>query len=277
MLVRQLEIRRFRGFEALKLLALNHVVLIGEPRAGRSDVIEGLRRVLSPDSTRSSLSDDIDLYQRDRSFRAEVEVVLGDLGPVLTQQFFDQLEFWHTEESILIDVLDEVEALNDPKVEPVLRLCYRAEWSTAEEIGRHWVDYPKTSDPGAGDFHYVRRADREAIPFFSGGPGIRPLSLAARAIFRRLIDQAQGADFPDHLEQLLDAIRDAAAAFGQSAQVREALELVVEPARLPLDAEGTDVSDLVRFAPEGGVIGAILRSLSATADLGDCAGFLPVE
>lgn len=277
MLVRQLEIRRFRGFEELKLRPAKHAVLVGEPRAGRSDVIEGLRRVLSPDSTRSPLSDDIDFYQRDRSFRAESEVVLGDLGPVLTQQFFDRLEFWDTEESALIDLLDDVEALNDPNVEPVLRLCYRAEWSPTEEVARHWVDYPKTSDPGAGDFHYVRRADREAIPFFFGGRGARPLSLAARAIFRRLIDQAQGADFAPHLEQLLDAIRVAAAAFGQSAQVREALGQVVEPARLPLDADTADVSDLLRFAPEGGVIGAILRSLSATADLGDGAGFLPLE
>ncbi|MDP9225501.1 MAG: hypothetical protein M3P18_16995, partial [Actinomycetota bacterium] len=105
----------------------------------------------------------------------------------------------------------------------------------------------------------------------------RPLSLAARALLRRLIDEAPGADFAPHLEQLLDEIRVAAGGFGQSTQVRAALEQVVDPARLPLDSETTDVNDLIRFAPEGGVVGAILRSLSATADLADGAGFLPLE
>jgi hypothetical protein len=240
-------------------------------------VIEALRRVLSVDSTRAPLSDDVDFFQRDRSFRAEVEVVLGDLGPALTQQFFDQLEFWDLEHSSLIEVLDDMDALNDPGVEPVVRLCYRAEWSQNDEVARHWVDYPKGSDPGAGDYHYVRRADREALPFFTSGRGARPLSLATRAALRRLIEEAPGADFATHLEALLEQIRDAAESFGESAQLQAALGQVVAPGRLPLDVESTDVNDLVRFAPEGGVIGAILRSLSATADLGDGAGFLPLE
>jgi hypothetical protein len=87
--IRRLEIRRFRGFEHVVIVPTGHALVVGEPDAGRSDVMEGLRRVLSPDSTRFLLGDDIDFFQRDRTFRAEVEVVLGDLGPALTQQFFD--------------------------------------------------------------------------------------------------------------------------------------------------------------------------------------------
>jgi predicted ATP-dependent endonuclease of OLD family len=60
MLIRQLNIRRFRGFEELRLMPAEHVVLVGEPRAGRSDVIEALRRILLSDSTRAPLSDDVD-------------------------------------------------------------------------------------------------------------------------------------------------------------------------------------------------------------------------
>jgi putative ATP-dependent endonuclease of the OLD family len=272
-----LEIRRFRGFEYLVIVPTGHALVVGEPRAGRSDVIEGLRRVLSADSTRSLLGDNIDFFQRDRTFRAEVEVVLGDLGPALTQQFFDWLEYWDRDAAELVELLDDAEALNNEALEQVVRLCYRAEWVDAEEVARHWVDYPKTSDPAASDFQLVRRADREALPFFMAARGSRPLSLTARAILRRLIDEAHGADFTAHLEQLLDEIARAAAGFGQSAQVREALELVVDPARQPLGAESRDVNDLLRFAPEGGALGAVLRSLSVTADLADGAGFIALD
>jgi putative ATP-dependent endonuclease of OLD family len=277
MIVRRLEIRRLRGFENLTLVPHGHVALVGEPRAGRSDVIESLRRVLLPDSTRVPLTDDIDFYQRDRTFRAEAEVVLGDLGPVLTQQFLDRLEFWNMEDGALVELLDDADALADEELEPVVRLCYRTEWSHDEELAHHWVDYPKTSDPGAGDFDRVRRADRETLPFFATGTGARPLSLMARAILRRLVDEAQGADFADHLEQLLDEIRAAAAGLGGSVQVRTALERVAEPARLPLDAAEADINDLLRFTPEGGVVGAVLRSLAATLDLGEGVGFIPLD
>ena len=114
-------------------------------------------------------------------------------------------------------------------------------------------------------------------PFFAAGRGARPLSLATRAALRRLIEAAPGADFATHLDGLLDRIREAAEAFGGSAQLQAALGQVLEPSRLPIDAETTAVNDLIRFAPEGGVIGAVLRSLTATADLRDGAGFLPLE
>jgi predicted ATP-dependent endonuclease of OLD family len=128
MIVRRLEIRRFRGFESLTLTPQGHVALVGEPRAGQSDVIESLRRALLPDSTRIPLADDIDFYRRDRTFRAEAEVVLGDLGPALNQQFLDRLEFWNREDNVLVELLDDADALADEALEPVVRLSYRAEW-----------------------------------------------------------------------------------------------------------------------------------------------------
>jgi putative ATP-dependent endonuclease of the OLD family len=50
-----LTVRRFRGFEAATIVPGGHIVLVGEPGAGRSDLIEALDRVLSPDSTRGRL------------------------------------------------------------------------------------------------------------------------------------------------------------------------------------------------------------------------------
>lgn len=275
--IRLVQLRNFRGFQRGLVKPSGHVVLMGEPRAGRSDLVEGLVRALSPDATRLPLTDDLDFYGRERLVPAEVEVTVGDLGPELTQLFFDRLEFRDTETDTLVDELDEVEALDVDNLEQVVRLCYRAEWSGTEELANHWVYFPKTSDPGAGAYDRVRRDDRALLPFFSTAQvGSRPLSLAARTVLRQLIERTPGTDLPEYLDALVGDIRDAAERLGKSAQVRGALESVVSSARLPLGAEGIDVTDLLRFAPEGGVLGAVLRSLAATLDLSDGAGFLPL-
>ena len=86
MIVRSLELRRFRGIEMLTVVPQGHVVVAGEPRAGRSTVLEGLFRALSPDGARGTLGDDLDFHARNRAVRAEVEVVLGDLGDELSQR-----------------------------------------------------------------------------------------------------------------------------------------------------------------------------------------------
>ncbi len=78
--VHRLEVRRFRGFKAATIVPAGHVLLVGEPGAGRSDIIEALDRVLSPDSTRWRLPSEFDFYGRDTRQRAEIEVVLGALG-----------------------------------------------------------------------------------------------------------------------------------------------------------------------------------------------------
>jgi hypothetical protein len=71
---------------------------VGQPGAGRSDLIEALWRVLSPDSTRFPLSEDLDFHKRDLSKRIEIEVVLGELGPEIEQAFLDRLEYWDAEQ-----------------------------------------------------------------------------------------------------------------------------------------------------------------------------------
>jgi putative ATP-dependent endonuclease of OLD family len=277
MQIRLVEIRNFRGFKQASIKPAGHIVLMGEPRAGRSDVVEGLVRTLSTDATRFPLTDDLDFYGRDRTTRPEVEVTLGDLGPELTQLFFDHLEFWDASGENLIETLDEAEELDKDSFEPVVRLCYRAEWSDTEEIANHWVDYPKNSDPDTGDYARVRRSEREALPFYSSSQvGSRPLSLVARAVLRQIVESTPGDDFPTHLEALVDDIRVAAEKLGESVQVRDSLESILAPARLPLDTPSTGVGDLLRFAPEGGVLGSVLRSLSATLDLSDGGGFLPL-
>ena len=59
MKVHYLRITNFRGFEQLELKPQDHVFLVGQPGAGRSDLVEALSRVLSPESARFPLSDDL--------------------------------------------------------------------------------------------------------------------------------------------------------------------------------------------------------------------------
>src|SRR5713226_7900672 len=117
---------------------------MGEPRAGRSDLIEGIRRVLNPDVTRFPLSEPLDFYAGNTTERAEVELIVGDLGADLTQRFFDQLEVWDFSAVTLVPELNEHDEL-PAQHDTVVRLCYRAEWSDEEKQAQHWVDFPKFS------------------------------------------------------------------------------------------------------------------------------------
>ena len=78
MRILRLHVRRFRGFDDLTITPQKHLVLMGEPGAGRSDLVEGLRRVLAPDSTRFPLSEPTDFHVNDLTTRAEIEAYLGD-------------------------------------------------------------------------------------------------------------------------------------------------------------------------------------------------------
>src|SRR5438034_1193222 len=80
-----------RGFLTAKIRPAGHVLVMGEPGTGRSNVVEALLRVFSPEATRLPLTDDLDFFERDRARRIEVEVTVGDLGAELEQVFFDKL------------------------------------------------------------------------------------------------------------------------------------------------------------------------------------------
>lgn len=263
----EIEYRRFRGFRKLRINPHGHVLLIGEPRAGRSDALEGLARVLGGGDGRLPDPDELDFYDRDTATRAEVEVVLADLGPGLEQLFFDQLEFWDTEEDALIEELETPEELDSESVLTVVRLCYRIEWDNDEAAANHWIDFPKNSDPPAGIFRRLSRAERDAIPFVGWTASGRVLSLAPRSSFRDLVERAEGDGFADALDALVDELADQGAELADVDQVASALEAVLAPWRHGLQIGGRRASEIVGFLPEGGAIAAILRSLIPTLDL----------
>ena len=276
MQIRQVDIRHFRGFESLRIIPSGHVLLVGEPRAGRSDVVEALTRVFDPDATRASLTEDFDFFRRDTGTRAEVEVVLGDLGAELEQRFFDQIEFWDASSQSLLPsagpggvVLDDCEL--------VVRLCYRAEWQQDEQLADHWVDFPKFSEPDADDYRRIRRGDHAALPFQRVNASGLPLRLTSRSPFRRIVSQSEGEDFPEALERMVEELRGGSGEFTASVQVQAALRAVFRDIAHPLRVPETLPEDMVKFIPDGGSLPFLLRSFSPTVDLGDEAGQLPIQ
>ena len=267
MRVVQINYRRFRGFRSLEIKPRGHVLLVGEARAGRSDALEGLSRVLGHGTAHVGDPDELDFYKRDTTRRAEVEVVLVDLGDDLEQLFYDYLEFWDTEESELIDELDAADELDDDNVAQAVRLCYRIEWDEADGVARDWVDFPKSSDPDSDLFRRLSRAERQALPFVGWNAPGRVLSLAPRAAFRALVDAAPGDDLEEALDALVESLEEAGADLASVEQVATALEAVIEPWRESLEVSEQPASELVSFLPEGGVVAAILRSLAPAVTL----------
>ena len=261
MRVLRLNIRNFRGLLDVTMYPNGHVVLVGEPRAGRSTVVEALRRVLTPEATRVPLNDDLDFYRRDRSKRIEIEVVLGDLGAVFEQEFFDQLEPWDPESDDVVTETPDPTTLDEEDIELAVRLCYRAQWNDEAELADHWVDFPKLSDVALGQFARVPRRLLRELPVVFVGASSRPLGFGPRSEFRQLVEGTEGEDFAAALEDLLTQLEAGAEAFSETDQVSAALDTVLEPVRRSLGLGTRVASDIVRFLPEGGSLAGILRSL----------------
>jgi putative ATP-dependent endonuclease of OLD family len=293
MRVRQLRISSFRGWRELELRAGQHALVVGEPRAGRSDLVEALRRVLDPDSTRTppnefdvylaapddngpsdeveadSTDDDEEPVDGDNEVdirSAEIEVVLSDLGEVLEQHFFRRLELWDAEGDVLVEA-SAAEDLDEERHELVLRLCYRLRWNPEEGVGEHWVDYPKTSDPDDESYDRARRPDRTVLPFIVLLPG-QPLTLRPGSTFRELLNSG-GDDLATALQALSSAVDSATDGLSATEVVSAVLDDVFEPVRgtLDIDAE-TAIADIVSFRAEGGSVAGLLRALQPALRLG---------
>lgn len=270
-----LALRNFRGLSDLELTPLGHVVLTGEPRAGRSTVAEGLYRALAPNGARGGVNHDLDFTDRDQNEWAEVEAVLGDLDEDLTQRFFDQLEFWDADNDQLIDEMDAVEDLE--KHEAVVRLCYRLRWNEAEEIGEQWVDFPKFSDRESESFSRVRRVDLEALPVFFSRASGPALSLSHESSLRRIVEGGGEGDFRSTLETFVEKVEDLGDDLVESKQLLSALERIIRPISSSLNLDADDLTEGIGFVPAGVALGALLRGLEPTLTLGEEEVSLPLS
>ncbi len=268
MRVRQLHIRNFRGFSALELRpGGTHCVLVGEPGAGRSDIIEGLSRVLALDVASNALPDEYDFNDRRLTQRAEVEITLGDLSEEMKHTFLDRLELWNGEAATLVGELADAQDMDAERFEAVVRICYRAQWSEVEEAATHWVDFAKTSDPATESWDRLGRAQRALLPFVRLRPSSRTLELAPGTAFRHLVEAAAGDDLAAALEALADALEQSADRFATSEQVRAAMETILGPVRSSLARGGNPVDVNLGFLVHGGSLFGVLRTLETALQL----------
>jgi putative ATP-dependent endonuclease of the OLD family len=288
MRVAKLRLQRFRGFESVELVFDGHTVIAGEPRSGRTDIVEALRRVLDPRSTRSRVNP-LDINRRlvpgDPAQSAaatgasqdidegsmlqwtEVEVTLLELGPELEDLLDDYLEPFDSRSGELADGSNAANSVLG------LRLCYRAQYDFESDTGDHWVDSPARSDVDANSFRKVPRADREALPvlFLNAGP---PLQIRAEGAFRALVGDTDAGALDQALAKLDGGIRTATEAFSSSTALSTGVQMVLDSGVGELLSLNS--SDLFTFVPDDGTLATLLRVLQPAATLDD-AGMLPLQ
>lgn len=264
-------IRHFRGFDHVEVVPQGHVLLVGEPRSGRSDLLAALNKVFEVDLTRL---DERDFFRNDVTSDIEIEVTLGDLGTDLEQRFFDELEFWDPATGALVPAGDDLGAL-PANARPALRLAYRGRWDEVDERGDQAIYWSKRSDPSTDSLRRVRREDRKAFPFHHL-PGGRPLNLAPRGLLRSALTGTEAEALADALQAMRDGIDRLSGDLAVAVPVIAALEATIDILRPYLETEAS-VDEIVRFVPDEGSLSGLLRALTPALDLGDDIGFLPLS
>ncbi|MBA3687593.1 MAG: hypothetical protein H0W81_01965 [Chloroflexi bacterium] len=273
--IRHIKIENFRGFAVFETPLRAHAALVGEPGAGRSDLIEALIRTLDPDSLRGRPGNELDLHGFDPSLPAVVEVTVGDLADEVRSALFNHLEFWDRRDERLVTALPAGTAPDADRHESIVRFGYRLAIEDGQPSEK--VYYPKFADPARSSFPRASASERSLISFFwQRGLSTRPLDLAGRGELRRLIDVQTGEPFGEAVDRFMTAVEAAAADFSSQARVAGALQAILEPLRaVRRFDDATDAMELVRFLPDGGAPSGLLRSLAAAITLLDSPEHLP--
>lgn len=259
---------RFRGYAEMVILPGRHAAVVGEPRAGRTDLITALRRVLDPRSTagRPNLFD-VHLPRQPCSDEepeplTEVEVTLIDLDPAMEQDLDDRLEAINPVTGLPADKADSDSAVMG------LRLCYRLRYDEVSDTAEHWVEYPTT---GAR----VPRLERELVSAVVIDRAA-PLQLRADGAFRRLVAGLDEAGLGVALGNLGADVAAATEKLAGSSAVRQTVaDVLAAGAAQLLQMTGTPPEDDIGFVAEDGSLPAILRAIQPTLAL-DGAGALPL-
>lgn len=275
MRIARIEITRFRGFESFVLVPRAHVVVVGEPRAGRSDLVTALRRVLEPKSVASRPTEwDVCRpfpeptppgdYGSDESALppTSIEISLLDLSDETEQALQDRLE-------LLSPMTGEpADADNADAAELGVRLRYCLQYDPDEGQWQHWIEYPRSGSR-------VPRAERDLLRayFLDRNP---PLQLRAQGSLRDLANDYDPHSLGQTLKEFTQNIAAATEVLTQSNEVQAALQLVTRHGGLLLEPNLSDPSAAIGFTAEDGSLEALLRSVQPTLDL-DSAGALPLS
>lgn len=276
MRIARVEITRFRGFESFVLVPREHVVVVGEPRAGRSDLIAALRRVLEPRSVASRPSEwdvfrplpeppspDGDEDDEIATPLTSIQISLLKLSDATEQALQDRLELLSPTTGELADE-DETD-----DAELGVRLRYCLQYDPDEEQLQHWIEYPKSGGR-------VPRSERELLRAFvlDRNP---PLQLRAEGALRHLANDPDPDALSVTLQEFAENIAAATQTLAESDEVQAALKLVTQHgARRLLELDPSDPTAAIGFTAEDGSLAALLRAVQPTLDL-DTAGVLPLS
>ena len=269
MRVARIRIGHFRGYRHAALVVPENMVLAGEPQAGRTDIVEALRRVLDARSTRSRVNP-LDVYrpaEGDEETLTEVEVTLLDLGEDLETLLSENLETFDRATGEIATPSNAGDAVLG------VRLCYRARYDLDTDTGEHWVDYPARSDPAAGVFKRASRIERESLPvqFVDSAPA---LQLRAEGVLRALLADADPGGLDSALTDLDSAVHAATGSFSETEVVTSVLDKVIDSG--PQTLFGIDDSADISFLADDGSMAALLRALQPAISMG-ASGALPVR
>lgn len=276
MKILQLNIRNFRGFSEFEMKPNGHVLVMGEPGSGKSDVINALVRLLYPYSDRLPTTE-FDFHHRNVEDPIAIEAVIGELSADLKQEFFDEIEYWDSDIGALVEESQTISELEKPQYIKVIRLGYRMDWTDGDDIQPVQRYYPKYGGARAAQLTRTTRTKIQRLGFaYALGIQSNPLSLAPRSVFRRIIDASNQDDFEASTNQYVDAVADSATVFSSADEVRRALRDVLahtRPSRDDLDP--AEQADTVIFTPTELSHSSLLRALEPSFFLGGELGHVP--
>jgi putative ATP-dependent endonuclease of OLD family len=254
--ITQLRAFDFRGWHDLDLRPRAHVLAVGEPRSGRSDLVHALQRVLDPRSTRRQPST-ADIRQSHVAVSgsgssnilapfAEVEVTLANLPHAVEQEADGAME------PLLADGTVDQSGHASPHALLGLRLAYRVSYDPSTDAVEHRVFYPLLSDPSADRYVRVPTAVRALLPvvFLDSA---RPLQLRAEGLLRQLITDNDPLASATALHDLDHDVAAAAATLSTNAAIESVLDALLDsagPARRIGDGPITGKD--VQFLPDDG-------------------------
>ena len=250
----------FCGYTDQVIMPSRHAVVVGEPRAGRSDLIMGLRRALDPRSW--SRTPDLSDLHRPAPEQGEgaqdgetvVEVTLVGLGADLEQDLDARLE--------LIDPATGLPAAEEQADGGVLgvRVRYRIYFDEVLADYDHAWEYAATGAP-------VPRLERDLLAAVVIGPGT-PLQLRSGGVFRGMVAERDAEAVRAAIEELGSDVTVAAGKLAGVKAVQEVLARILDGgAAHVLGMPPADPSARVGFVADDGMADTLLRRVQPTLDL----------
>jgi hypothetical protein len=296
--ITRLLVTGFRGWEHLDLRPRDHVLLAGVPRAGRSDIIAAITRVLDPAAKGPRMTDLRQAVPHQTSRGAlgsaagsstalaesalappvatttrvdssEIELTLADLDPEVEQLFDGFLE-----------PLDPSGAASDdldsaPSLPQCVRLACRLAYDAALEELSSTVYFPLRSNPALGSYVRVPASTRRALPVVVLDAG-RPLQLRAGGNLRKIIDNIDPDGAAMAFDLLSESVSAAVGHLSAEHAISSSVSTVLGAGRSAVrGGEEAVTSADVGFLTEDGTVGALLRTLQPALHL-DGAGLLPL-